>query len=76
MSKTPQQTERAEAAFKKREESEAAGAVVRAEVAADARAVDQKTTRLKTARLARDEAETLSKKADVDAKAAKKRQKA
>ena len=76
MSKTRQQTERAEAAFKKREESEAAGAVVWAEVAADARAVDQKTTRLKTARLARDEAEALSKKAEVDAKAAKKRKKA
>ena len=67
------QTERAEAAFKKRQVSEAAGAVVWAEVAADARAVDQKTTRLKTARLARDEAEALSKKADVDAKAAMKR---
>ncbi len=70
------QTERAEAAFKKREESEAAGAVVRAEVAADARAVDLKTTRLKTARLARDEAEALSEKAEVEAKAAKKRKKA
>ncbi len=42
----------------------------------DSQAIEQKTTRLKTARLARDEAEALSKKADVDRKAAKKRKKA
>ena len=79
MTKSQEQIERAhraDATFKKREEKEAADAVVWAEVAADALAVDHKTTRLKTARLARDEAEASSKKADADAKAAKKRKKA
>ena len=76
MTKTQEQIDRADAVFKKREEKEAAGAVVWAEVAANAVAVDQKTTRLKTARLARDEAEASSKKAAVGAKAARKRKKA
>ena len=73
--RSQQQIDRADAVFKKREEKEAAGAVVWAEVAANAVAEDQKTTRLKTARLARDEAEASSKKANADAKAAKKSKK-
>jgi hypothetical protein len=76
MTKTQEQIDRAEAMFKKREEKKATDAVVWAEVAAQAVAADQKTSRLKTARLARDEAQAAAEKADAEAKAAKKRKKA
>ena len=62
MTRNLQVAERAEAAFKKKEERLLDGQKAMAEYRADRRAVQEKTARLRALRLARDTAEVSKKK--------------